>query len=138
MRLAPLFLALVAAFVATGNALAGEQTEGKIASSDSLPPSTVISNPNTAQTRRLRTAESPKDEEERGPINVDLAIKDAVHEVRKLTKWKLQFAVWKGLKKPPTKLIQEWKMKYPYSSDPRWAKILAYQEFWGKGPLTYP
>eukprot|EP00644_Phytophthora_capsici_P013430 jgi/Phyca11/17627/fgenesh1_pg.PHYCAscaffold_29_\ len=119
MRLALLFLLVIATLVATGNTLAVEHTEGKITSSDTLLQPTAISNPDTTQTRRLRTPESPNDGEERRLVNVDLAIKDAVHEVRKLTKWKLQFAVWKGLKKSPTKLIQEWGMKYPYTSDPR-------------------
>ncbi|KAL3674869.1 hypothetical protein V7S43_000795 [Phytophthora oleae] len=138
MRLASLVLLIAATLVTTGNALSVEQTEGKPASSDSLFPPTASSNHETGQTRRLRAAENPKDEEERRLINVDLAIKDAFHELRKLTKWKVQFAAWKVLEKPPHKLIQEWGMKYPYSSDPRWAKILAYKVFWGKGPLKYP
>ncbi|KAL3674870.1 hypothetical protein V7S43_000796 [Phytophthora oleae] len=128
MRLSSVLVGIIAALAATGNGEStSEQAKQEIASLTDI----------KANVRHLRTAASAE-EGERRLVNVDLAIKDAVHKIRKETKWPLQFAAWKAMNKTPQQLIQEWGVKYPFSSHPKWKKLLAYNKVYGKGPLTYP
>ncbi|KAK1947546.1 hypothetical protein P3T76_001556 [Phytophthora citrophthora] len=131
MRLFSILVGIIAVLVATGNGQSiSEQAKQEIASFDSF---TDIK----ANVRHLRAADNVR-KGERRLVNVDLAIKDAIHKVRKETKWPAQFAAWKAMNKTPQELIKKWGMKFPFSSHPKWEKLLAYKKVYGKGPLTYP
>ncbi|EGZ29639.1 Avr1b-1 avirulence-like protein [Phytophthora sojae] len=126
MRLIHVFLVVVAALVASSNA---------------VPASADISQLTSEQNKRsLRgrqaVVHSDGEKEERRLVNVDLAIKDAVKATNKATVWKAQCAAWKLMGKTPTKLAQE--LKIMNRGHVKWEKFMAYQKFYGKGPLRYP
>ncbi|POM57771.1 Putative RxLR effector [Phytophthora palmivora] len=149
MRLCFAVIAFATALLATPSAvLASKQTHQKLILSDSFLEShtTTTSEHGIVQTRRLRISEearegNPGNPEERRLVNVDLAIQDGIHALRKMTKWKLQFSVWKALNRKPFDLGNKWgviKNGWILKQHPKWEKYEAYRTYFGQGPLTYP
>ncbi|POM72943.1 Avirulence protein (Avh) [Phytophthora palmivora] len=137
MHLNPVFALIVIILTAVTSAQLLDPSTSRIQSL------TIISENDAVQTRRLRTSEdaSEGDIEERRLADVDVAIKEGIHKVRMMTKWKLQFAVWKLLEKDPDKLAIKWgviRMGGSMWQHPKYDKYLAYADYYGKGPLKYP
>ncbi|EGZ09784.1 hypothetical protein PHYSODRAFT_347785 [Phytophthora sojae] len=111
-----------------------------VAGSDAARDSADISKADGATTKRsLRTEDAASkhvETAERRLVNIDLILQDAMSSVKKAVKWKLQFAVWKAMRKTPVTLAQE--LGIMNRGHAKWEKLKAYQKYYGRGPLKYP
>jgi hypothetical protein len=98
-------------------------------------PTVAVEQRSVESKRFLRTSDANSSTEERGPINVDIILKDAAISVKKATKWKAQFAYWKLINKKPETLGQEWglaQLGRAMRSHKKWSKLKAYRSYYNK------
>ncbi|GMF25114.1 unnamed protein product [Phytophthora lilii] len=120
MRLSYVVLVAVATLFASTQALLNRAT------TDPSPKSNI----HTGAPRFLRTdvvADEDPITEERRLVNIDLALREAAHALRKKTKWKVQFTAWKAMNKTPFKLSQELgiaEMGNATRQHPKWKKLM--------------
>ncbi|KAE8899825.1 hypothetical protein PF005_g28005 [Phytophthora fragariae] len=135
MRLHHVVLVVVAAIVAGSNASPDSEGISKI---DPVVDSHILTGEqNGDDTKRFLRAEqemiSNDEQEERRLGNAQ----DAWAALRKATKWKAQFAAWKLVNKTPAKYAEELG-GFMGIGHRKWEKFMAYQKYYGKGPLKYP
>ncbi|GMF25118.1 unnamed protein product [Phytophthora lilii] len=134
MRVLSIIIVTVLTFLASTNTLAGnvvtQQTVSQISREDVL-----------TMTRFLKGPATSANTEERGP-NIDIAIADAAKKFNKKVIWQIQFALWKHiLRRTPLQargklgLLGKGREVYQQKG---YEKFAAYDDMYGKGPLTYP